>query len=121
MFDLHDALRDLGVVTHDDDETLVIPIAGGGASLLNTKISQLVDWSSACRVGGGGGGRGMGDGVDGGMGGVRWEQHLQCAAARPDDRADLFLFRADLFPHEWLGVRRSTEQVRGLLVVSTRT
>ena len=34
MFDLHDALRDLGVVTHDDDETLVIAIAGGGALLV---------------------------------------------------------------------------------------
>ena len=34
VFDLHDALRDLGVVTHDDDETLVIAIAGGGALLV---------------------------------------------------------------------------------------
>ena len=30
---MHDALRDLGVVTHDDDEALVIAVAGGGALL----------------------------------------------------------------------------------------
>ena len=31
---MHDALRDLGVVTHDDDEALVIAVAGGGALLI---------------------------------------------------------------------------------------
>ena len=63
MFDLHDALRDLGVVTHDDDETLVIAIAGGGALLVEYE-DLAVGRLEQCLPRGG---RGMGYGVDGGM------------------------------------------------------